>query len=178
MANRAAHVRARHPGRRVLARGHRHLILEGARPGERRLVASLERLHYGPNADQEVNDAWQATGGGPWAWQMVDADFRARARADFNAPGALVQMQKDVAEGVSFTPLGLGYETDEGDTQLISLPQSVTAVADDSALTWPNAFGSGLHVRWVAHPDNLKKKLRIDSLSDLPTPNSTITGTR
>ena len=51
----------------------------------------------------------------------------------------------------------------------------MTGVADDMTLSFPNAYGAGLHFSYTAHPKRLIKHITIDNLADLPAP--TVTGT-
>jgi PKD repeat protein len=70
-------------------------------------------------------------------------------------------------------PIALYWENDRGQRQTIgTLQPGITPVVDNNAgtITWPAAFGPGLHFRYNLSPDRFAKTLVVDSLASLPPP--------
>jgi hypothetical protein len=170
MSNRAA-LERQAQGLPVTRRG-RHFLEFDAGAGVRRWVGTIEPLHYGAAADQEIDTAWVADTGA-WQWRMIAADFEARTRSVFNS-GSLIEFRRG-AEWVVLNPLSLNWINQDSSTQQIATTAAVTGVVNDDAITWTNAFGTGRHFKYQAHPSRLMKLLTIDSAANLPAP--TVTGT-
>lgn len=166
----------RWPGASVSRRGRRWI--EHAHPTDTRrrmLDVSIGALHYGDNADLEIDTAWQADSD-TWQHAMLDADFHARAKASFQ--GAPLVEYEDRASGhtITFQARQLEYTNDRNDIQAINPPQAVNATVADDVLSWAGAFGTGLDFEWEAQTSRLAKRLVIQSLASLPSPTAQILG--
>jgi hypothetical protein len=171
MTNRAALLRAEHAGRAVTRRG-RSFIEFDLGGGRRRVVSTIEPLHYG-DGTQEIDTAWSATSG-VWQHQMLAADFQARAKASFNgAPLVEFRVGDDF---VTLQARQLDWTNDRGDVQLAGSVQGVTATATDATLRWTGAYGAGRHFEYTTHPRRLFKRVLLDSYASLPAPSAQVLG--
>ena len=168
MANRAAQFRQQNNGLPVVSR-ERHSLTLDLGDGRKRLITTVEPLHYGDG--QEIDDSWAQTTGA-WQWRMVNNRFSLFARSVLNA-GDILQWLDPSGESVTVQPLALNWVNNETDSrQQITQPQSVTAQVEDNTLYWANGYGQGRHFRYISHPRRLIKHLIIDSADKLPSPAS------
>jgi hypothetical protein len=82
---------------------------------------------------------------------------------------------------LTMAPRVLCWVNAAGDKQIISRPKAaITPVIDNDAgtVTWPNAFGAGLHYRYNLRPDQFYKTLVISAKANLPAPTIGTTGLR
>lgn len=167
MANRAAMIRQSNPGKTVTGRGRRFIEFDIG-GGVKRLVTSIDPLHYGANV--EIDTTFQPDVGA-WQYKLVTNRFNLHARNILNA-GDLVEWYDPTSlQTVTLQPLALNWvDNVTNSRQQITQPQAVTAVVDDCSLYWQNGYGTGRHFRYTAHPVRLVKELIIDSRSNLPTP--------
>ena len=162
-----AQIQAQHPGAVVHERQRRGLVM--ALGGNRYAAEyNLGAIHYGPNADQEIDTTWEAIAESAWQYRMVRADYTAYARSVLNS-GDLVQYSVG-AEWVAFQPLALNWTNQDNSRQQLAQPQAVAAQATDDVLYWPDGYGAGRHFRYQTQGTRLDKRLIIDSLAALPTP--------
>ena len=168
MSNRAALLRSQYGN--AVSRSGRHFIEFDLGGNQRRLVATIERLHYGALADREIDTGWRTETGTGWDWVMDHADYKVQARSILNAGNVIQWTDPQTGENVTLQPLALNWVNNVNDSrQQITQPQAVAAVASDDVLTWINGYGAGRHFRYTVHPQRLVKHLIIDSLSNLPT---------
>jgi len=171
MANHAALIRAENDGLPILRRGRR--FIEFSLPGGGwRHVATIDPLHT-RTTQAEIDTAWVADSGA-WQWKLAQADFQAHARSVFNA-GSLYEWRHESGEWIVVDPQSINWINQDNSRQQIAIKQTVTGVASDMALSFPNAYGTGRHFAYTAHPRRLIKHFTIDSLASLPAP--TVTGT-
>jgi hypothetical protein len=172
MANRAALFRAENDGRAVTRRG-RNFIEFDLGGGRKRLVSTIEPLHYGPLGALEIDTTWTPTSG-VWQHQMTAADFQARAKASFN--GAPLVEYRVGDDFVTLQARQLDWTNDRGDVQLAGSVQGVSATATDATLRWTGAYGAGRHFEYTAHPSRLYKRILLDSYASLPAPSAQVLG--
>lgn len=171
MANRAALIRLENEGKNVTRRG-KNFIEFDLGNGVTRHVATIEPLHYGAQFDQEIDTAWEADTGA-WQWRIVKNDHLIHSRNIFNV-GSLFEWRIG-EQWVIIDPQSINWINQDNSRQQIAIKQAVTGVPDDDVMSFTNAYGSGRHYKFTAHPKRLIKHIIIDSPSDLPAP--TITGT-
>lgn len=97
--------------------------------------------------------------------------WQAGYRAQFRRAGASLTM----------APLALAWENSTGERQLVGRPKpGIKAVIDAEAdtVTWPDAFGKGLHWRYHLRPDQFYGTVVVDSKASLPVPTIGKTGLR
>jgi len=171
MANHAALIRQENSGLSIAQRGRRFIEFDLGN-GQRRFVSTIEPLHI-RNSETEIDTTWLADTGA-WQWKLAQADFQAHARSVFNV-GSLIEWRHESGEWVIVDPQSINWINQNNSRQQITIKQAVTGVADDMTLSFPNAYGSGRHFSYTAHPRRLIKHITIDALSNLPAP--TVTGT-
>lgn len=118
----------------------------------------------------EVNTDWQATTGA-WQWEMLQADYNTFARDTFNA-GNLFQFDFG-GEWIAFDPQSINWINQDLSREQIAIKQAVTAVANEDALSFTDAYGSGRHFTYKNEFARLQKIIQLDA----PLPAPTITGT-
>lgn len=81
---------------------------------------------------------------------------------------------------ITFAPLGLYWENDNGEKQWISKdvnpPSKMEYGESFNRIIWKNAFGKGIHFQYNVLPDRFFKTVIIDSFDCLPVPNIGIDG--
>ena len=170
MGNHAQLIRAENAGLTVTRRGRR--FVEFALPdGRTRHVAAIDPLHI-RDSETEIDTGWVADTGA-WQWKIAAADYQAHARSVFNV-GSLYEWRKG-DQWIVVDPQSINWINQDNSRQQIAIKQAVTGQASDATLRFPNAYGTGRHFSYTAHPKRLIKHVIIDALTDLPTP--TITGT-
>jgi len=170
MANHAALIRQENSGLTIARRGRR--FIEFALPdGKTRHVATIEPLHL-RDSETEIDATWVADTGA-WQWKLASTDFQAHARSVFNV-GNLYEWRHSSGEWIIVDPQSINWINQDNSRQQIAIKQAVTGEADDATLSFQNAYGSGRHFSYTAHPKRLIKHITIDALSDLPAP--TVTG--
>lgn len=114
--------------------------------------------HY--NGDQETDTAWE-TAVAPWDHKIEKAPYNAYALSNFKSGQILKWVDPTTGESVAFQPQALKYTNDYDQIQIISNPQSTTAIIDDDKITWEGAYGTGRDYSYVAGPTRMQKLLRI-----------------
>lgn len=171
MANRAAQFRAEYP--EAVSRRGRRFIEFDLPGGQKRFVATVEPLHYGPGEDQEIETAWIPSASGVWQHKMDTADFEVRIKDDFSA-AQIVELKATTGETIQLRPQNLEWTNDLDQLELISIPQAVSASLTDDIATWVGAFGAGRDFSYRNHPRRVFKELKIASLASLPVPSQFI----
>lgn len=170
MANRAALFRAENAGKPVTKRG-RNFIEFDLGNGVTRHVASVDPIHYGAAHDQEIDTTWVASVNPAWQLQLLENNFQVHARDYIDAGSAVEWYDTRSGESVTIQPLALNWVDNLTDSrQQISIPQHVQATSNDETLLWTDAYGSGRHFSYTAHPRRLIKRVIIDNASYLPAP--------
>jgi hypothetical protein len=170
MANRAALIRAENPGLPVVGRGRHHIEFDLG-GGKKQRVLTIERLHL---ADETTEiDTGIVADTGAWQWKLVATDYQAHFRSVFNV-GNIYEWRKG-DQWIIVDPQSINWINQDNSRQQIAIKQAVTGVVSDDTLTFTNAYGTGRHFSYAAHPNKLIKHLTIDSAANLPAP--TVTGT-
>jgi hypothetical protein len=171
MTNLAAEARAKAqanwPGASVNARG-RNWIRHQHPTNENRFIldSHVGPIHYGVSDDQEIDTAWQATGGGAWDWEMTLNNFQTYARDTFNV-GDIFQFEKD-GETLMFDPQSINWIDENTSRQQIAIKQAVVGVVTDDVLAFPEGYGPGRHFQYQNQTARLQKLITIDADTDLP----------
>ena len=171
MANHAALIRAENTGLDVARRG-RHFVEFALPDGKTRHVATIDPLHL-RGSETEIDATWVADTGA-WQWKLASTDFQAHARSVFNV-GSLIEWRHESGEWVIVDPQSINWINQDNSRQQIAIKQAVTGVADDATLRFPDAYGTGRHFEYIAHPKRLIKHFILDA--PLPTPEAWLTGT-
>jgi hypothetical protein len=172
LTNLAAEARtnaqANWPGASVNARG-RNWIRHQHPTNENRFIldSHIGPIHYGVSDDQEIDTAWQPTGGGAWDWEMTLNNFQTYARDTFNV-GDIFQFEKD-GETLMFDPQSINWIDENTSRQQIAIKQAVAGVVTDDVLAFPEAYGPGRHFQYQNQTARLQKLITIDADTDLPT---------
>ena len=123
--------------------------------------------------ETEVDTAWLPDSG-IWQWQMVLADYQARAKALFN--GAPLVDYRIGSDFVTLQPRQLDWSNDRNDVQVAGTPQAISATANDDRLIWTGAYGAGRDFEWQTQTARLAKRVILQSYASLPAPNAQIMG--
>jgi hypothetical protein len=170
MANRAAIIRAEEAGKTILRRGRRFIEFDNG-DGSKRFVTMIDPLHV-RGGETEIDTGFIADTGA-WQWKMAAGDYEFHARSVFNA-GNVMEWRKG-ASWTIFDPQSINFINQDNSRQQISIKQAITGLVDGDVLSFPAAYGTGRHFRYEAHPQRLRKFIKIDALANLPAP--TVTGT-
>lgn len=171
MANHAALIRAEHAGLDVVRRG-RNFVEFALPDGKRRHVATIDPLHL-RNSETEIDATWVADTGA-WQWKLASTDFQAHARSVFNV-GSLIKWRHESGKWVVVDPQSINWINQDNSRQQIAIKQAVTGTASDATLTFTDAYGTGRHFSYTAHPKRLIKHFTLDAA--LPEPEPWLTGT-
>jgi hypothetical protein len=162
-----ANAQANWPGATVESRG-RGWIRHQHPTNENRFIldSHIGPIHYGVSDDQEIDTAWQPTGGGAWDWEMTLNNFQTYARDTFNV-GDIFQFEKD-GETLMFDPQSINWIDENTSRQQIAIKQAVAGVVTDDVLAFPEAYGPGRHFEYRNQTARLQKLITIDADTDLP----------
>ncbi|MCK5216060.1 MAG: hypothetical protein KAR05_12000, partial [Candidatus Omnitrophica bacterium] len=149
--------------------------------GRRQAIVSAGSLHYEKDgAWKDIDTRWQPYDGGAaagpiWAYQMVDANYRAYVRNEFGEHKILrLEKNSHFLEAVPGS-LAVQFSPDEtGDTKfrILARPQSVTGqvsnepfdiISGGGFIEWPGAYGEGMDFRYTPSNTRFIKILEIDS---------------
>lgn len=175
--NRALRIREALAGRKLLGRS-RHALTFEEPNGRRRVVQTMEPLHYAEGGDLlEIDTAWVPDAG---RLKMAAHAFSARVTADFR-PGEIMELERS-GQVIGYRPLPLAYVNIDSDLlnastiQKLSDPKVAAGNVAGDRITWSGAYGPGTTLEWRATPEGVEKWLELDSASRLPPP--TISGPR
>lgn len=166
-------VQQTHPGAVVVERGRLYLRHYHASSNTYILDTSLGAVHFGPQADQEIDTAWSPSAA-PWNYEMVRADFYVHALANFSSGQVVRYTHPATGETITFQPQQLQFRNDLNQIQALGDVQSVMGLANDDELRWNGAFGPDLDFIWNVQTERLAKYLIINNLASIGSPNSTI----
>jgi len=66
-----------------------------------------------------------------------------------------------------FQPHSLNYQNQYNQLQQIAMPNSVVAIVDGNKITYENAYGAGIDLKYILEKDRVKEELIIQDLSSL-----------
>jgi len=161
-------VQQDHPGSVVIERG-KNFIKQLTPNGLNILDTSLGPIHYGAGLDQEIDTEW-IDSVAPWDKEMTKADFNLFALTDFSSGQVVKYVHPESGQEITFEPQQLQFTNDLDQIQPVGDVQAVTAFVDDDELQWSGAFGSGLDFVWEAQTARLSKRLTVQNLSAIGTP--------
>lgn len=165
-------IQAVWPGASVSARG--RTSITHAHPFEPNRFAELSfigPIHYGASEDQEIDTAWQVSGGN-WNYEVTANDFHCFVRD--SVPVSYRYYDAATGHYIEITWSAMEWVNDEGQSENAAQFNQVTPVIDDGRIKWSD-IAPGWDVRIEAQTARLAKWLDIDSLANLGTP--TIGGT-
>jgi len=171
MSNHASIIRLQEGNKPVISRGRNFIELDLG-GGQRKVVATIDPLHYGVSENLEIDTGWEADTGA-WQWRNIKNDHLIHSRDLFNS-GNLLEWRVG-NEWVIIDPQSINWINQDTSRQQIAIKQSVSAISNDDWLVWANAYKPGVHYEFFAHPKRLIKHIIIDNLTDLPSP--TVSGT-
>jgi hypothetical protein len=159
----------------VYSRGRGHLVMK--KPGAQQFSLDTQvgdiGWHYGTDWANEVDTAWQASGGS-WDWEMLAAEYNAYIRD--SVPVSYRYVDAATQHYVEVTWSAVEWVNDEGQSQAAQSFRQVTPVIADDIIRWNDInTANGWDVRVEAQTARLAKWVTIDSLAALGTP--TIGGT-
>lgn len=162
----------------VIERGRYGIVMARSdNPSKRATDAQVGTpFHFGAGPFGEANEidtAWTAAQS-PWQWEMVKADYNVRTKNLFNGAPLLEYSNPARTEWVSLQPQQLNWNNDRGDVQVAGNVQGATASLSDDLIRYTDAYGTGRHFSYQAHPSQLTKKLIVDSYASFPAPNTQI----
>ncbi len=102
---------------------------------------------------------------------MMNAGYQIRIWQKWEGLNYAAQFQR-AEKWISMAPFELYYENEAGESQAIGRPADASPELNltKTEITWPNAFGKGIHFRYVLGADRFYKVVIVDSPSALPVP--------
>lgn len=143
---------------------------------------TIGSVHYEDNGWQEIDNIFESALA-PWDWQMFKAGYHVRVKEDFTA-GQIIEFEKQ-GETVQFQPMSLEWTNDLDQIQSIAMPADVIPtitnpevdllpavgmLSHQGTIRWDDAYGEGIDFEWGCCSTRLIKRLEIESLDKLPTP--------
>ena len=106
-----------------------------------------------------------------WDWEMMNAGYQIRIWQEWENLKYVAQFQR-AQKWISIAPFELYYENGAGKRQAVGRPADASPELSltKNEITWPDAFGKGIHFRYVLGADRFYKVVIIDSQSALPVP--------
>ncbi len=152
--------------------------------GQFSLDVSLAPVHYKDTGNnwQEIDNSFVA-GTLPVLYTMNKASYTLNVLATTFNGGKLIEFVSG-GQSVGLQPSTLQWNSDTGQTQLISNPVAVVGSVvnrssnrlsgnisgNSGTITWTNAYGTGRSFEWSAGPNGIEKILTINAASNIPTP--------
>lgn len=155
---------------------------------QRRIAGQIGPIHYRQNPFSDV-EQWKdidltinLTPGESWDAAMETNGYQVRFWNSRQIVGKTVRyiaQFRRAGKWLAMVPLGLRWENDAGQRELISKPVGgITPAIDNDAyrITWADCFGPGIDYRYNIRPDEFFKTVIVNAKSDLPAPTIGLSG--
>lgn len=116
----------------------------------------------------EVSRDLVASDDGNYDWMNINPFYSIYYGGD-PSTGNVVKFLKGT-DTMTFLPMALNYNNNLSQLEQISMPQSVSPVVDGADITYEDAYGTDIDLKYETQKDMVKEKLIIQQASALPVP--------